>query len=1317
MPTVKELRVIAKQFGLRVGGRKAELEGRILNARNEERVARQDRNRNKGAQQIEDEITAALRAKKVEKIVAKKKVSPEHKQLLAQIRNKDLRDKVFNSLKRIDTISKIRDRVDKIRKLKSIPKGIKEKGAAILERMDEKVTEEKGRRVIKLQLSRGLDNSTVDRFMSTIETLQTAFYLRYSFTYRLRNIENGKIILFHTNLGGTPVLITNIEAAKAWLTEKDQIRLSREKLDRPSTKWAFDSWFQVNVKIILANQPLLGAGRLPDWLRQKKGLYALDTYDDNLCVFHCLALHRQNLKRPDRTRGEAVKLAKDFYGSIDPAKQEFPKLAFDDLKNVEEKFKIGIRVYVPEENGTWFLVKRPARYDVKGTEPMTLGYYNYHAFLISDINKVAKVFACPHCNQQFTQACHLQRHDEKELCSGGKTKVIYRSGKIQCPQSAFERAFYPRGNASYAGVRWIEFESSRRGSHIHHAKCGHGGEHWIADGLVDGYGPVSKTVFQFHGCQWHGCPEHCVSEKKEKLYEKTIARDKAIIDAGFRLVVVWECKQPKFGWIKLPEPTNVLYPHAIVFDFEAYQDKTKALKPTDDLTFETVHVPISVSIGDDVNHKPTHLCNRDPKELIKAFLEEIKKRAQLLGEGIARQYMPPDFDTLPENQQKRITDWCRQVPVLGYNSGRYDLNLIKNYFAEHLTDTYEKVDIAAKGTQTMFLVTPEFKFLDVINYVGPGKSYSDWVKAYGCKQTKSWFPYEWFDSPDKLDYPELPDYECWHSKLKNEYLLTEAEFQECKKIFREKNMTRFADWLKYYNDLDVEPFIEAADKMKAFYFDKGLDMFKDASSLPGISMQYLLRGTLSGKDAPELYAPGKEAYDLLKAAVSGGPSLVFTRYHEAGKTRIRSHQFKDAKVCVKIGGYDASALYLSTMLKDMPCGKERVLHYEDPKAAAESVVKRVMEGTCFGFVKCKLRVPKNLWPKFEEMCPIFVNREVSESDVPEHMLKYLNDTGRKRIATRKLLGVLEADEILLYTPLLRWYIEHGLVVDAVYTTIEYDAKKIFVWFVEEVTKARRMGDESKAQALLAEVFKLLGNAAYGKFIEALERHTSTRYTKDEKIVDCALRSAYFEDLTEIGSAYEIECRKPRIDINRPFQIGIAVYQLAKLRVLEFYYDFLDKFVDRRDFEMIQMDTDSLYFAMSAEKLEDVVRPELQAEFEACKNQWIPWNKWSERIPGLFKVEYEGTKAIALCSKCYFVDGGKKAKLSSKGVSKKQNDLSWSRYKAALEGSIDRAENRGFRMHNGQMTTYLQAKLGLSAYYDKRRVLPDGIHTEPLEYHV
>ena len=92
----------------------------------------------------------------------------------------------------------------------------------------------------------------------------------------------------------------------------------------------------------------------------------------------------------------------------------------------------------------------------------------------------------------------------------------------------------------------------------------------------------------------------------------------------------------------------------------------------------------------------------------------------------------------------------------------------------------------------------------------------------------------------------------------------------------------------------------------------------------------------------------------------------------------------------------------------------------------------------------------------------------------------------------------------------------------------------------------RAGDADKEKALLAEVFKLLGNSAYGKFIEAVERQTRALYTKDEGEVDKQLRSAWFEDLEAIGDVYKIECRKPKVKINRPFQAGIVVYQLAKL---------------------------------------------------------------------------------------------------------------------------------------------------------------------------
>jgi len=108
----------------------------------------------------------------------------------------------------------------------------------------------------------------------------------------------------------------------------------------------------------------------------------------------------------------------------------------------------------------------------------------------------------------------------------------------------------------------------------------------------------------------------------------------------------------------------------------------------------------------------------------------------------------------------------------------------------------------------------------------------------------------------------------------------------------------------------------------------------------------------------------------------------------------------------------------------------------------------------------------------------------------------------------------------------------------------------------------------------------------------------------KKTVDRALRSAWFEDLTEIADAYEITSRKPRVTTDRPFQVGTAVYQLTKLRILEFYHNFLDRFVDCEDFVLIQMDTDSLFFALSVNKLEEVVKSEPQTEFENSKKDWL-----------------------------------------------------------------------------------------------------------------
>jgi len=120
-----------------------------------------------------------------------------------------------------------------------LSRAIVQEGPKLLEEIIPKDSEEKGRRAITWKLLRGIAGSVVDSIMTKAEALQTSFYLRFSYTCQLRNIENGKVMLFHTNLGGSPNLLTTHTAAREWLHEKDANRLDTDQVERPNTKWVF----------------------------------------------------------------------------------------------------------------------------------------------------------------------------------------------------------------------------------------------------------------------------------------------------------------------------------------------------------------------------------------------------------------------------------------------------------------------------------------------------------------------------------------------------------------------------------------------------------------------------------------------------------------------------------------------------------------------------------------------------------------------------------------------------------------------------------------------------------------------------------------------------------------------------------------------------------------------------------------------------------------------------------------------------------------------------------------------------------------------
>ena len=73
---------------------------------------------------------------------------------------------------------------------------------------------------------------------------------------------------------------------------------------------------------------------------------------------------------------------------------------------------------------------------------------------------------------------------------------------------------------------------------------------------------------------------------------------------------------------KNPKKETKTYPHAIFYDFESLHDSTKRKEATDYLTYDNAHVPISLE------REPTHICDPDAKELIRKFMEELKRRGK-----------------------------------------------------------------------------------------------------------------------------------------------------------------------------------------------------------------------------------------------------------------------------------------------------------------------------------------------------------------------------------------------------------------------------------------------------------------------------------------------------------------------------------------------------------------------------------------------------------------------------------------------------------------------------------------------------------------
>ena len=183
----------------------------------------------------------------------------------------------------------------------------------------------------------------------------------------------------------------------------------------------------------------MGCGPLSDWLRNKRGIYALDIFDDNLCVWRCLAIYKrlargEKIWVQERNRNAALNLAREYYGDNNLKKRDVRPTELVDFEGIARHRNVNIMLYEPKKDwgkdagSMWRLAYNKAQH--KNNLPtINMGLLGGHCFYIKKMDVLCKRWEYKGCSQLFMRNEDLTVHLKEERCTGEKTKIICWGGK------------------------------------------------------------------------------------------------------------------------------------------------------------------------------------------------------------------------------------------------------------------------------------------------------------------------------------------------------------------------------------------------------------------------------------------------------------------------------------------------------------------------------------------------------------------------------------------------------------------------------------------------------------------------------------------------------------------------------------------------------------------------------------------------------------------------------------------------------------------------------------------------------------------------
>jgi hypothetical protein len=275
--------------------------------------------------------------------------------------------------------------------------------------------------------------------------------------------------------------------------------------------------------------------------------------------------------------------------------------------------------------------------------------------------------------------------------------------------------------------------------------------------------------------------------------------------------------------------------------------------PNDDDSREQAILSLaSISIISSLDEKPTCFIRSgdgqdDVLNLVRAFIDFIEQKCLEFNEATPKKFqeslkfikdeeqkmyaarkearengikMPP-LKLYPAAWKRFLKNNCT-LKCYSYNGGKFDMKVISEQFFVLKTNDGVQIDVLKIGAKyfnySYKFLDSTISFNDVMNYTSPG-SMANFLKMCGITEKKSCFPYQKYNSIQELkDAKEFPEFEDFYSDLIQASSCTREEYETAKNEYSRRlildendpdKMRNMADFLAYYNNLDVGPLSQA----------------------------------------------------------------------------------------------------------------------------------------------------------------------------------------------------------------------------------------------------------------------------------------------------------------------------------------------------------------------------------------------------------------------------------------------------------------------------------------------------------------------------